>query len=154
MPLKRPATMRESKRYIVFQAVSERPLEFAAVRDAIWDSVLSWLGENDSAKAGVRVIRNLWNPRDRTGFVQCRPRHVDSVKVALALVHQVGDSRVILRTLRVSGTIKSGREKGLPKARDGKSRTGKAGVRPRHRSPGSSSSSGSAASPSLPSGNS
>jgi RNase P/RNase MRP subunit POP5 len=33
---------------------------------------------------------------------------VDKIKVSLALIHQIGDSRVVFQTLRVSGTIKSG----------------------------------------------
>jgi len=36
---------------------------------------------------------------------------VDLVKVGLALIHQIGDQRVIFQTLRVSGTIKSGKKK-------------------------------------------
>jgi RNase P/RNase MRP subunit POP5 len=33
------------------------------------------------------------------------------VKVSLALIHQIGDSKVIFQTTRVSGTIKAGKGK-------------------------------------------
>ena len=63
------------------------------------------------AKANIRILKNLWDLRKQKGFVQCLPKFVDSVKVSLSLIHQIGDSRVAFQTLRVSGTIKSGRDK-------------------------------------------
>ena len=115
MGLKKPPSMREKKRYIIFRVISESPLDFVQVRDAVWNSVLNWLGEDDAARAGIRIIRNLWRQGEQTGFVQCGPKYADSVKIALGLVHQIGDSRVIIQSLRVSGTIKSGKEKALRK---------------------------------------
>jgi len=111
MKLRRLPSSRESKRYVVFKVHSEEALTYDSVKDSIWNSVLNWLGEEDLAKANVRVLKNLWNSRDQKGFVQCSPKFVDSVKVSLSLIHQIGDSRVAFQTLRVSGTIKSGKDK-------------------------------------------
>jgi RNase P/RNase MRP subunit POP5 len=110
--LKSTPTLRAKKRYIVFKVHSEGEMQdFLNIRGAIWNSLESWLGEAGLAKAGVRIINNLWDGRKQVGFLQCSPRYVDQVKVALALVHQIGDQRVIIQVLRVSGTIKSGKEK-------------------------------------------
>ena len=115
MPLKKPSSTREKKRYVVFRVISERPVEYGQVRDAIWNSVLNWMGEDEVARAGMKIIRNLWNRKGQTGFVRCAPKYTDSVKIALGLVHQIGDCRVIIQCLRVSGTIKSGKSKALGK---------------------------------------
>jgi ribonuclease P/MRP protein subunit POP5 len=115
MGLRKPPSMREKRRYVIFRVISESPVEFVQVRDAVWNSILNWLGEDDAAKASIRIIRNLWSRKEQTGFVQCGPKYTDSVKIALGLVHQVGDSRAIIQSLRVSGTIKSGKEKALGK---------------------------------------
>ena len=111
MALKRMPSMREKKRYILFRVVSDRPVGYDFMRDALWNSMTHWMGEAELGKAGVKIIRNLWNQEEQSGFIQVSPRYVDAVKVSMGLIHQIGDQRVIFRSVRVSGTIKSGREK-------------------------------------------
>ncbi len=103
--------MREKKRYIVFRVHSEEQLDFSNTKNAIWNSLEKWLGEKELAKANIHVVKNLWNSKEQKGFLRCCHKYVDGVKVGLGLIHQIGDSRVIFQTLRVTGTIKSGKEK-------------------------------------------
>ena len=105
------ASMREKKRYIVFKIHSKEIVSYPNVKAAIWNSLTEWLGANQLAKAGVRIIKNLWNEKEQIGFIRTSHKFVDSVKVSLGLIHQIGDQRVIFQTLRVSGTIKSAKEK-------------------------------------------
>jgi len=108
--------MRESRRYIVFRVISEDRIGYDQVRDALWNSMTHWIGEAGLARAGVRLVKNLWSQGEQTGFIQVSPKHVDAVKVAMGLIHQIGDQRVIFQSVRVSGNIKSGKEKtGLAK---------------------------------------
>ena len=111
MALRRMPSMRGRKRYVVFRVISEDRVDYNAVRDALWNSMTHWIGEAGLAKAELRLIKNLWNQREQKGFIQVSPKHVDAVKVAMGLIHQIGDQRVIFQSLRVSGTIKSGRDK-------------------------------------------
>ena len=111
MKVRKLPSMREKKRYITFSVASEKPLGYGEVKGAVMNSVLNWMGEKGLSKSGIRIIRNLWEGSRQEGWLSCSPKSVDDVKMSLALVHQIGDSRVIFRTLRVSGTIKSGREK-------------------------------------------
>ncbi len=104
-------SLRESKRYIVFKVHSTERLDYASMQNAAWNSLLNWMGEKELSRANVRIIKNLWNPSLQTGFIQCSPKFVDAVKMGLSLVHQIGDQRVIFQTLRVAGTIKSGKNK-------------------------------------------
>ncbi len=111
MKLKPLPSLKEGKRYIIFRVLSDQeyPLEFQAVRDAILNSILNWLGEETSARAGVWVIKNLWDRKKQQGFIRCSRKETDLVKTALAMVHQIGDQRVIIQSLRVTGTIKKGK---------------------------------------------
>ncbi len=114
-------SLREKKRYIIFKVHSNEKLDYASMHNAAWNSLINWLGERDLSKANVRIIKNLWDSNKQIGFIQCSPKFVDSVKVSLGLVHQIGDQRVIFQTLRVSGTIKSGKTKlGLNKTKTNK----------------------------------
>lgn len=112
MKLRKLPSMKERKRYIAFRVLSDRPkypLDFQAVRDAVFNSVLNWLGEETSARAGVWMIKNLWDQKMQRGTIRCNRRETDLVKTALAMVHQIGDQRVIIQSLRITGTIKRGR---------------------------------------------
>ena len=102
--------MRENGHYIIFRVHSEEPLQFEEVKNAIWNSILNWLGDGDTSKANIWIIKNLWSKSNQTGYIKCMPKYVDQVKVALALIHQVADSRIIVESVRVSGTIKSGKK--------------------------------------------
>lgn len=109
MRLKKLPSQRESKRYVFFRIHSSEDLVFQGVRNAVMNSLLNWMGSEDFARAKPWVIKNLWKANE--GVIQCSHRYVDNLKVGLALIHQIGDSRVIFETTRVSGTIKSGKKK-------------------------------------------
>ena len=109
MPRSFPA-LRKKKRYIFFKAHSDGPVNYTDIKNAVFNSLLDWLGEEETAKADVNFIKNLWNSKTRTGVMKCSHKYVDKVKVGLSLIHQIGDQRVVFQTLRVSGTIKAGKK--------------------------------------------
>jgi RNase P/RNase MRP subunit POP5 len=109
MKLKFLPSQKERKRYVFFSIHSSMPVPFAEGKDAINGSLLGWMGNSSFARAKPWVIRNLWTPKG--GVIQCTHRYVDDVKLSLALIRQIGDAKVMFRTTRVSGTIKSGKEK-------------------------------------------
>ena len=118
MGLRSLPSMREKKRYVVFRVISEQRADYSIVRDALWNSMTHWIGEAGLARANIRIVRNLWNQSEQKGFIQVSPKYVDAVKVAMGLIHQIGDQRVIFQSIRVSGTIKSGRKKsGISKSK-------------------------------------
>jgi len=109
MRLKKLPSQREGRRYVFFRVHTSESLGYPEVRNAIMNSLLNWMGSEKFAKAKPWVIKNLW--KSNGGVIQCSHKYVDDLKVGLALVHQIGDSRVVFKTMRVSGTIKSGEKK-------------------------------------------
>ena len=109
MRLKKIPSQRERKRYVFFRVNSGYELGYPEVRNAVMNSLLNWMGSEKLAKAKPWVIKNLW--KANSGVLQCSHKYVDDVKVGLALIHQIGDSKVVFQTLRVSGTLKSGKSK-------------------------------------------
>ena len=104
-------SLRQKKRYVFFRVHSDGPVRYSDIRNAAWNALLDWLGEKELARARVSFLKNLWNSGNQTGVLRCSHTAVDQVKVGLALVHQIGDRKVVFQTLRVSGTIKSGKRK-------------------------------------------
>jgi RNase P/RNase MRP subunit POP5 len=111
MKLKRLPSMREKRHYITFRLHSGNPVMYGEMKGAVMNSILNWMGEEGFSSARCRVIRNLWDHRRQIGWIECSPRAVNDIKMSLALVHQIGDERVIIQVIRVSGTIKSGKSK-------------------------------------------
>lgn len=111
MKLKSIPSLREKKRYVFFRVNSEGSLKYEEVRNALNSSLLEWLGDRNFSKAKIRIIRNLYDRDSGTLVVRCSHKFTDDLKVGASLIHQIGDSKVIFQTLRVSGTIKSGKEK-------------------------------------------
>jgi RNase P/RNase MRP subunit POP5 len=104
-------SMRGRRRYLTFRLRSRKPVIYSEMKGAALNSILGWMGEEGFSKADVWIIKNLWDGESQTGWLRCSLGAVDDVRVALALVHQIGEEKVIIRTMRVSGTIKSGRKR-------------------------------------------
>lgn len=110
MKLKKLPSMKDKRRYVVFRVHSQDSLDFSNVKDAIWNSLSNWMGDSELGKADVWVMKTLWNQTNQEGFIRCTSKYVDQIKVGLGLIHQIGDSRVTFQTIKVSGTIKAGKE--------------------------------------------
>lgn len=111
MELKTLPSLRDKKRYIVFRLYTQGTIPINNIQNAIMHSVINWMGEAEAARGNVRVIKNLWDEKKRIGILRCGNKYVDEVKVALSLVYQVGDHRVTIASLFVTGTILSGKSK-------------------------------------------
>lgn len=106
--MKNLATLREKKRYVVFRVHSRGEVPYQSLKHAILETLLEFLGENEFGRARIRLVKNLWNGKE--GFLQTTPKFVDSVKMGMALIHQIGEERVAFQTLKVTGTILSGKK--------------------------------------------
>lgn len=108
-----PPSLRGHKRYIVYQAVTEAPMAYGEFVNAIWNTLLTFLGELHASEAKVWMVHNLYDANAQTGVIKCQHDMVESVRVALALMQQVGETRCVVRVLGVTGTIKSAKNKYL-----------------------------------------
>ena len=103
--------MREKKRYMVFEIISEGQIkEFKSVADAIWDSSLQLIGELGTGEAGVWLMNDMWMPETQKGIIKVNNKYVDKLRVSMALVNEIEQQKVIVRSVGVSGTLKKARE--------------------------------------------
>jgi len=106
-----PPTLRDKKRYIAYEVISESKVDFDSVSNAIWYSIINFLGEKGAAEADAWVIKNAYDASKQIGILKCSHTDVENVRAAMALVQKVGESRAIVRVLGISGTIKAARNK-------------------------------------------
>lgn len=109
-----PATLREKNRYIAYQVVSENKLIFSDLNSAMWNSILNFLGELESAKARVWIMKDTYDEGKQTGTIKCSHDFVERARSALILIQRIGDARVAIKILGVSGTMKGARTKFMP----------------------------------------
>ena len=72
--------------------------------------MLEFLGELGYAKAGV-IIVNEWN--NNRGIIKSNNKAVDQVKTALTMVEKVGNKKVMIKTIGVSGILNKVKNKFL-----------------------------------------
>jgi len=99
-------TLREKHRYIKFQVISEEPIVYADLEQAVWNTMLDFFGEDGVSKQSLWLIKNTYNSRKQIGIIRCNNKSVPEVVAGLGLISRLGDVRVIFKILKISGTIK------------------------------------------------
>ena len=106
-----PPTLREKKRYLAFEIISEEKVEFGDILNAFWHSLLNLIGELGASQANIWFVSDSWDAEKQRGLIRCDNKYVEYIRAALALIERIGDNRVIVYTLGVSGTMKAARRK-------------------------------------------
>lgn len=95
-------TLKEKKRYIVYELITERPLNGSPEAE-ILGHLRGVLGLFDGAKAGLLPVR--YDEKTQTGVLRVATGSVDKVKASLLLCKTVQDAPVIPRVRGVSGIL-------------------------------------------------
>jgi len=105
-----PPTLRERRRYILFEVMQERDIDKQELLKAIWNSVYSLHGDVGASESKLGLIE--YNKREDigTGILRCANSKVEEVRASLACIHSVNGLRVGIRVKKISGTIKGARE--------------------------------------------
>jgi len=106
-----PPTLRNDKRYISFEAISEIPLNRDDVITLVWESSLNFHGECKTSKFDLWVMK-VWNIKSTDknivkGIIQCNRDEVNSVRTAILFISKFRGKPAVFHTLGISGTIKS-----------------------------------------------
>ncbi len=106
-----PPTQRKKHRYVKFQVISEYPIIFSDLDAAIWNTVLDFYGEFGVADMDLWFVKNLYDSKKQIGILRCAHTAVQKAIAHLGLITRLGDTRVSIKILKVSGTIKGLRKR-------------------------------------------
>ena len=101
-----PAALRKKKRYIAFQVISEQPIMYTDLHSAIFSALHQLYGDLGLSKISPKLIKDTWNKKTQVGIIRCNHLYVPQTITALGSIARLGDSRVTVKILKVSGTIK------------------------------------------------
>jgi ribonuclease P/MRP protein subunit POP5 len=100
-------TMRERKRYMVFEMISEKPITSAKdVFKAINASLNKHLGTIGCAKAGVLFPKDTYYPDKQKGILKVAHTETEPVRFSLMQIQTINDTKVIFKTVGISGILK------------------------------------------------
>ena len=101
-----PPTARKKHRYVKFQVLSEYPIMYSDLDAAIWNTALDFYGEEGVAEMDMWLVKNLYDSEEQIGILRCAHTAVPAVIAGLGIIKRLGDNRVAIKILKVSGTIK------------------------------------------------
>ena len=99
-------SLRERKRYLAFEILSESPInDFKAVEGAIQSKSLEFLGVLGCADAGMIILKDKYRNETQRGIIRVNNRSLNMLRATLALIEKIGDSDVIVRSVGASGML-------------------------------------------------
>jgi len=117
-----PASLRERKRYLVFEIIASQNEEekgesccgncegyVVNERDllrAIWEALYSLFGDVGVAACNIWLID--FDEKKGVGILRCSHRKVEEVRAALACI-KIGGRPLCIRVVRTTGTVKAAR---------------------------------------------
>ena len=97
-------SLKEKKRYVVFEVLSKTRVGFKDTRDAILDAVHRFLGSSGAAKLGLVFFEDRW--KDQKGIVKVNLKHVEQLKASFCFAGKINGQEVICRSVGASGILK------------------------------------------------
>jgi ribonuclease P/MRP protein subunit POP5 len=99
-------TLREKERYIAFEVISEHPIVYEDLESSVWNTFLDFFGEYGVSKLSLWLIKNLYDEEKQIGVIRCNNKSVQQVIAGLGMISRLSESRVTIKILKVSGTIR------------------------------------------------
>jgi len=105
-------TLKEKKRYLAFEIISNSKIKaFSEISKAIWSSTLSFAGTKGAARMGMWVFPEKYNPEKQRGLIRVSHRSLDELKASLALIKNIEEQTVIVRSIGASGIMEKAEQK-------------------------------------------
>jgi RNase P/RNase MRP subunit POP5 len=98
-------SMREKRRYLVFEAIAKKPVPYEKAIDAFSSEAMSFIGSASFAKSGFKQMPKMWNAEKQRGMVRIQRKYVDPIRASLCLVKKIGRQNAIMRSVGISGMI-------------------------------------------------
>ncbi|MFB6144981.1 MAG: Rpp14/Pop5 family protein [Candidatus Nanohaloarchaea archaeon] len=102
-----PPSQREKQRYLGFRIHSEDDLEIGDIVEAVWSSVLRYMGTKGAGESNFWVIGNKFDEESQEGVIRVRRDYVEDVRAALVTQKHLSGTDGFIEITGVSGSMKS-----------------------------------------------
>jgi len=102
---------RVKHRYLALKIENTESLEEVDVRDALWSALIRLFGEYGASQAGLFLVQ--YDRQRKEAVLRCSHKALPMVQASIASVTTIKDKPVAMHVLRVSGTLRALRKRGL-----------------------------------------
>lgn len=96
-------TLREKKRYVGFEIIAQEKIQKHDFEDAFKKKLESFIGTFGYAKSGAFLVREKYD--NNKGVIRVNNNYTDVIKAIFTMIKKIGDTDVIVRSIRTSGMI-------------------------------------------------
>ena len=104
-------SLREKKRYLAFKAICPKSIKFSHINNAVGSSFKNLYGITGEAEAGVILIKSRYDENSNTGIIRVNHNYLDKLRLSLAMIKEIDNTNVIIKSVSASGMIKKAQEK-------------------------------------------
>ncbi|MBD3202873.1 hypothetical protein GF327_01145 [Candidatus Woesearchaeota archaeon] len=106
-------SLKEKKRYMVFEIISEKKIPEKKIYKKILDSFEKLFGSIGLGRAGIVVLKENFNKDLKRGMIRVNHKFVDQVRFSLSIIKKIDNIKVIINCIGVSGMIKKAKSRYL-----------------------------------------
>jgi len=103
-----PAVLKEKKRYVIFEIISEKRVKEDAVKKAFFREIKSFIGINGMADAAPTVV--YFDEKSKKGVLKVDNRALKQVEQALSLIREISFNKCFVHIIKTTGTVKKAKE--------------------------------------------
>ncbi|MFP4655914.1 MAG: Rpp14/Pop5 family protein [Methanohalobium sp.] len=104
-----PPTMRNRKRYLAFELISEESVTREELIKEIFSCAGSLIGDLGSSECNIRLL----SFENSKGIIRCNHNTTEKTRASLATVTNIGGKQAVIHILGISGTVKGATTKYL-----------------------------------------
>ncbi|MBI4980854.1 hypothetical protein HZC30_04840 [Candidatus Woesearchaeota archaeon] len=108
-------SLRQKKRYVVFEIIAEKKFAIQEVRAAVDEALRSFLGQLGIGKAAPLFVEEKFDFDAQKFMLKVNNKFVDEIKMGVALCKSIKNNPIIIKSVIVSGSIKKAGEKSKTK---------------------------------------
>ena len=102
------SSLKEKRRYLVFEILTESKLTFQEVQEAILKEATTFLGMLGVAKAGITFLED-W--KHNKGIIRVANKYLDHLQSVFVFIREINKKDVIITSVGISGTLHKARNK-------------------------------------------
>ena len=106
-----PSSLREKKRYVVFEVVAEKEIDVDVLADEIYRHAMELLGELGMSELSMWVMKNMFS--GNRGLIRVVPSGVEKLRLVLSSIRQIDEVPATVDVIGVTGTIRAAKLKYL-----------------------------------------
>jgi ribonuclease P/MRP protein subunit POP5 len=98
-------SLKEKKRYIVFEVLSDTPVTASETYNVIEQSLNNYVGTKGMAEAGLQFMKKKWNTKKQRGIARVNHTSADTLKASFVFIKKMKNKNITIHSIGTSGIL-------------------------------------------------